>query len=185
VIRFRLSAAAAVALLLAGCTASAEPDKPEISSPFASCTALTASTPVTSELPDVELPCFTGGEPLRVRDIHLPAVINIWASYCEPCREELPVMQGLADRSEGRLTVLGVDSADRREAAASFAVDHGVTFPTLFDPDRRLATELGQATLPLTVFVDADGGMYVHRTPLDVDELIEKVREHTGVTVTR
>ena len=94
-------------------------------------------------------------------------------------------MQGLADRVQGRLTVLGVNSADRREAAASFATDNGVSFPTLADRDGELAIAVKQIGLPATVFVGPDGAVSVHRKALDVDELIEQVREHTGVTVTR
>ncbi|WP_229067740.1 TlpA disulfide reductase family protein [Actinoplanes sp. DH11] len=138
-----------------------------------------------NDLPDLSIPCFTGGQPVSLHDIALPAVLNIWASWCGPCREELPVMQGLADRTAGRLTVVGVDSSDRREAAASFGTDKGVSMPVLYDRDGRLAIEIKQSALPATVFVDADGGVYVHRRPLTVDELITEVEEHTGVTVTR
>lgn len=178
-------AVAVVVLSLSACTAAAETDEPEIPSPFADCTTLTGPAQISTELPELSLPCFTGGAQVSVRNLRLPAVINFWASFCGPCREELPVMQGLADRADGRYTVVGVDSGDRRQAAASFAADHGVSFPTLFDPDQRLANELGQAALPVTVFVNADGKKYVHRSALTVDELIEKVREHIGVTVTK
>ncbi|MBG0560943.1 TlpA family protein disulfide reductase [Actinoplanes sp. NEAU-A11] len=178
-------AAVAAVLVLSACTAAVEPDQPETPSPFAACPAPSGAPDGLTELPDLSLECFTGGQPVELRTLPRPAVINVWASWCAPCREELPVMQGLADRAAGRLSVIGLDSGDRREAAASFATDHDVSFPTLFDPDRRFAGELGQATLPITVFVDTDGKTYIHRSALTVDELIEKVREHTGVTVTR
>ena len=141
--------------------------------------------PAAADLPDLTLPCFTGGAPVALRDLRGPAVINIWASWCEPCRTELPIMQGLADRVRGRLTVLGVNSADRPAAAADFAAGKGVTFPTLADRDGELAIAVKQTGLPATVFVGPDGTVTVHRKPLDVDELITQVREHTGVTVTR
>ena len=86
-------------------------------------------------------------------------------------------MQGLADRTQGELTVLGVATRDPREATASFAADHDVTMPTLYDPDQKFAIAIKQAALPATVFVDADGEVYVHREPFDVDSLIEAVRE--------
>ncbi|MFC7530382.1 TlpA family protein disulfide reductase [Actinoplanes sp. GCM10030250] len=177
--------AAAVLVVLSACTAAVEPDEPEIPSPFTDCAALTGSAPAATELPEVVLPCFTGGAEVSMGDLRLPAVINIWASFCAPCRDELPVMQGLADRADGRYTVVGVDSGDGRSAAASFAADHDVSFPTLFDPERRFASALGQATLPVTVFVGADGRMYVHREAVNVDDLIKLMPEHTGVTVKR
>lgn len=181
----RLLAVLAVVLALAGCTAAVEPDEPEKPSPFAGCQGLTGSAPIAISLPDVALPCFTGGGEVRVRDLRGPAVINIWASWCGPCREELPVIQGLADRAEGRFTVIGVDSGDSRSAAADFATDRAVSFPTLFDREKRFADSLGVFALPATVFIDAGGEKYVHRAAMDVDELIEQMKKHTGVTVTR
>ncbi|BAL93035.1 hypothetical protein AMIS_78150 [Actinoplanes missouriensis 431] len=190
-IRFRAVAPLVMALaVVAGCSAAAESssEEPASPSPFAACDTLTATaSPAASptDLPDLSLPCFTGGEQVSLRDVRLPAVINIWGSWCPPCREELPVIQGLADRADGRLTVFTVDSMDRREGAASFAADNGISMPTLFDPKQSLAIAVKQPALPATIFVDAAGKVYVHRVPLTVDELIKQVKEHTGVTVTR
>ncbi|HWS33429.1 MAG TPA: TlpA disulfide reductase family protein, partial [Actinoplanes sp.] len=122
---------------------------------------------------------------IRLRDLPTPAVINLWGSWCGPCREELPVMQGLADRADGRFTVIGVNTWDTRNRGAEFATDKSVSFPTLFDPEKKLASQLGASMLPATLFINADGEMTVHRAPMDVDQLIEQVRKHFGVTVTR
>jgi cytochrome c biogenesis protein CcmG/thiol:disulfide interchange protein DsbE len=169
------------ALLLSGCAAAVE--EPEIPSPFAACDGLTGGT--ASEIPDISLPCFTGGAEVRLRDLRGPAVINIWGSWCGPCREELPLLQGLADRADGRFAVIGVDARDTRNRGADFATDRSVTFPTLFDQEMRFAGELGVTMLPATVFIKADGGIYVHRNSMDVDQLIEQVRKQLGITVTR
>ncbi|MFI7596744.1 TlpA family protein disulfide reductase [Actinoplanes sp. NPDC049681] len=187
-------------LLLAACTApEGAPEGGKVASPFADCSTLTA--PVTSstgsspaagpppgsapDLPDVTLACFTGGVPVRLTELRGPAVINLWGSWCAPCREELPLMQELADATTGRLRVLGVDTHDDRDAGASFAADHGVRMPTLFDRDQKLLTELGRANLPVTVFLDADGKRfdYVGKA-LDKPTLGALVRAHAGVTVT-
>jgi len=181
-----LAAAALLPLVLAGCTAEAK--QPDTPSPFAACAALTASPAAASaspvpDLPDLRLPCFTGGQTVGLRDLRGPAVINIWASWCDPCRRELPVMQRLADEAGDRLTVLGVDTGDRRDAGASFAADKKVTMPTLFDSDRKLINALTRINLPITIFVDAAGKSYVNVLPLGAPELTEMVRIHTGVTV--
>ena len=148
--------------------------------------AVPAATPAAggTEVPDVKLPCFTGGREVALRDVRGPAVINIWASWCPPCRAELPVIQSFATKAAGRVHVIGVDAADQRESGASFAADKGVTMPTLFDADNKLPTALGRINLPITVFVDAAGRAYVHVLPLDAAGLAEQVRKHTGVTVT-
>ena len=144
----------------------------------------TPSAPAgAAQLPDLRLPCFTGGDEVALRDVRGPAVINLWASWCEPCRTELPVMQQLADKTAGRLTVAGVDVGDKKDKGASFATDAGVTMPTLFDADQRLLRALGRINLPITVFLDASGRSYVHLLPLDAPGLAEQVRKHTGVAV--
>ncbi len=199
---------ASLMLLLAGCTATAAPGPAatEPPAPFADCAVLTApasaaGTPApgaaasgpagvraagasAGDLPDLTLPCFTGGQPVRLADLRGPAVLNLWGSYCGPCREELPAMQRLADRTPGRLSVVGVNTYDDRPAATSFAVDHGVRIPTLYDRDKRLMAALGKIALPVTVFVDAGGKRFVYNgTALDDDNLAELVGRHTGVTV--
>lgn len=151
----------------------------------ASGTAPTPADGVAADLPDISLPCFTGGDQVRLVGLRGPAVLNLWGSWCAPCREELPVMQELADATEGRLRVVGVDTMDSRDAGASFAADKGVSFPTLFDPDKKLLSGLGRANLPVTVFIGADGERYVYTgKALDKPTLGGLVRAHTGVTVT-
>jgi cytochrome c biogenesis protein CcmG, thiol:disulfide interchange protein DsbE len=184
--------------VLAACTAEATPSPEPVpeapAPPFADCAGLIApppsaapssATPAATTLPDLELPCFTGGQPVRLTGLRGPAVINLWASWCEPCRDELPVMQRLADRADGRLHVLGVDTGDGTDAAASFGAAKRVTMPTLYDRERKLLTAMGRINLPVTVFVDAAGRDYVHARPVDsARDLSTLVRRHTGVTVT-
>ncbi|BFU41916.1 TlpA family protein disulfide reductase [Krasilnikovia sp. MM14-A1004] len=194
----------ATSLALTACTASERsappPGQP---SPFVDCAALTAPPPSAAAsaagaaaggqeaggsgagaaLPDLELPCFTGGAPVRLAGLRGPAVVNLWASWCEPCRTELPAMQRLAAQSAGTLTVVGVDTGDDRDAAAGFATDKRVTMPTLYDRDRKLITALGRTTLPVTVFVDARGRSHVEPLPLTEESLAARVRDWTGVTV--
>jgi thiol-disulfide isomerase/thioredoxin len=135
-------------------------------------------------LPDLTLPCFAGGQPLSLTRVRGPAVLNLWSSYCGPCREELPAVQRLADRAGGGLHVIGVDTNDDRDAAASFGVDVGISVPTLFDPGQRLLLALGKRGLPATVFMDAAGRTYVYNGPaLDDAALTALVREHTGLAV--
>jgi thiol-disulfide isomerase/thioredoxin len=122
---------------------------------------------------------------VALTEIRAPAVINFWASWCGPCRTELPVIQALATRAAGKLTVLGIDTGDRREAGASFAAAKQVTMPNLFDADQSLFNALAGQALPMTVFVDPSGRRTVYRLPLTEKTLPEQVRAHTGVTVPR
>jgi thiol-disulfide isomerase/thioredoxin len=195
-----------LALLAAGCTAPAdepaptEPRKNTRPSPFAACAPLTApppSAPAASpapapggsggaELPELTLPCFTGGDQVALRDVRGPAVINLWASWCPPCRKELPAFQRLSERTAGQLQVFGVNTRDSREAAQSIGEDFGVRFPVLFDQGESLRRGLNRNAIPLTVLVGADGRIRHVDTSgaLDDARLAALVRDHLGVAVT-
>ena len=184
-----------LALLLSACTASTEPTAAASAtpSPFADCAALAAAPPsapatytdsMAATLPDLELPCFTGGANVKVNQLRGPAVINLWGSWCGPCRTELPAMQQLADQAAGRLTVLGVNTHDGQDAAASFGADHQITMPTLYDRDQQLLSKLGHVNLPLTIFVNDSGAVHVEPLPLDPAKLDAAVKTWTGVAVT-
>lgn len=198
----RLAALLLPLLVAAGCAAPPERPVAETSgAPFAAdCTALTqppggaggvkpspaASTAPTVVLPDLELPCLTGSAAVSLRALRGPAVINLWASWCGPCRTELPAFQRLAERAGGELHVVGVDTRDRDAGARSLAADLGLTFPTLTDPDERLRIAVERAALPVTLFVDPSGHIrHIHdSTALDDRALTELVRRHLGVLVT-
>ncbi|MFD0819309.1 TlpA family protein disulfide reductase, partial [Micromonospora zhanjiangensis] len=144
-----------------------------------------AAAGTVTRLPDLRLPCFTGGAPVGLAELPGPAVINLWASWCPPCRKELPAFQRLAVRAGDRLHVLGVDTRDDRAAAESLATDFGLTYPTLFDPDERLRRALARTALPVTLFVDGQGRVrHVDNTgALTDDTLAALVERHLDVPV--
>jgi thiol-disulfide isomerase/thioredoxin len=176
--------------LVAGCTGGSAGAEPP--SPLADCAGLDAppagaaagSGTAGDPLPELTLECFTGGAPFALADLRGPAVVNVWASWCTPCRDELPALQRYADQAAGQVHVLGVVTRDRRSAAVSVAEDLGITFPALDDPDERLLAELPRYALPATLFVDAAGRVrYVHQAEVLDEQAVERhVTEQLGVT---
>jgi thiol-disulfide isomerase/thioredoxin len=84
-----------------------------------------------------------------------PVIINFWASWCAPCREEMPALQRLADRWQKRgLSVLTVAVADQAERATDFLWEISVSLPQLNDPDQAVARALDVRTLPTTLILD-------------------------------
>ena len=138
-----------VLALVAGC--GPKPEQPRSPSPFAACPAS------TTDEGGLTLPCFTGDVPVALGHLGKPAVINLWASWCGPCLEEMPELQAFADEAGDDVLVLGVNTDDRWESAVAWAGELGVTFPQVFDPASTFKAELGVASLPSTVFVAADG----------------------------
>lgn len=180
-------------VLAAGCTAGAvAPDRPL--PPFADCAALTAapprapagagSPPGGDPLPDVALPCVTGGTAVRLTDLRGPAVINFWASWCPPCRKELPAVQRYATRAAGTVHVIGIISRDDPDSSAALATELGVSFPALADPDDQVLRGLRRRGLPVTVLIDRVGrSRYVHHATVDEAGLGTLVERHLGVRV--
>jgi thiol-disulfide isomerase/thioredoxin len=145
-----------------------------------------AGTPVAPvALPAITLTCFSGGgAPVALAGLRGPAVVNLWASWCPPCRSELPELQRYAERAAGRVHVVGVVTEDPApERPASLAIDLGLTFPSLFDPDGRLLAALARSALPVTLFVDAAGAVrFIHHAQALDEAAVERlVAEHLGV----
>jgi cytochrome c biogenesis protein CcmG/thiol:disulfide interchange protein DsbE len=96
-------------------------------------------------------------------------VLNVWASWCDPCREEVPLLQRThaAIRAQGG-TVLGVDTQDASESALAFLRERRATFPSLRDRDRSYGRELGVTGYPETFLIDRRGRVAaVRRFPVD------------------
>jgi len=90
---------------------------------------------------------------------HHAAVLIFFASYCGPCKSEMPkVATYIRHHNEGSIRVIGVDALDSRGPAKSFVTKSGVTFPIAFDPTGTVTTGIFQfAYVPETVFVSAKG----------------------------
>jgi peroxiredoxin len=84
-------------------------------------------------------------------------VINFWASWCPPCRAEMPDLEALSKDSQADTVVLGVNMGEDRETVAEFVRSQGITFQVLLDPDQEAAMAYGPSFLPTTYFVDANG----------------------------
>jgi thiol-disulfide isomerase/thioredoxin len=201
----RVLVAAAAVLLLAACT----PESPASSSPSAGAVAETESrvdvdTPAlrtlkaragvepcragtgSSQLPAVRLPCLGGGPGVDLTTLRGPLVINLFAQWCLPCREELPVFQSLHTKAKGKVRVLGVDYQDTKpEAALELVRATGVTYPLLADPAGDLAPSFRVRGLPGVVLVDEDGRVVdvEFRVFRSYAELRTLVQQRLGVAI--
>jgi thiol-disulfide isomerase/thioredoxin len=142
--------------------------------------------PVDGGLPDVTLPGLGGGPDVDLSRLEGPVVVNLWASWCAPCRKELPFYQAFAEKHGDRVPVLGVDYQDTQPAAAlELAADTGVTYPLLADPQGDLdgATPFPRlAGLPFLALVD-EHGRVVHRQYVEIEseqQLTDLVEKYLG-----
>jgi cytochrome c biogenesis protein CcmG, thiol:disulfide interchange protein DsbE len=96
-------------------------------------------------------------------------VLNVWASWCDPCRQEVPLLQRTQEKIARRGgVVLGVDTQDATSDALAFLRDHRATFPSLRDRDRSYGRELGVTGYPETLVIDRQGRVAaIRRFPVD------------------
>ena len=85
-------------------------------------------------------------------------LMNFWATWCPPCKEEMPALERLyrEERRHG-VVVLGIDQGESADVARSFVRAHGITFPILLDEDQKYASSYVSIGLPTTVVVGRDG----------------------------
>jgi peroxiredoxin len=110
--------------------------------------------------PDFSLP-DAQGQPVRLSDLRgRPVLINLWASWCGPCKAEMPAMQRVYDayRAQG-FTILAVNTTfqDDRAGALEFAAGRSLTFPILFDEDGGVSRQYQVQAMPTSYFVDREG----------------------------
>lgn len=147
-------------LVVAACTTAAPNIAPQPDT--AGCP--TGSGQQISGFPETELACLTGPGRVRMSVVHgRPEVINIWASWCDPCREETALLQRAHERLGGKVLFLGVDVKDSRSHAKSFLAASGVTYPQVFDADGSFALFLRLQGVPNTLVVDATGHVVYRR----------------------
>ncbi len=91
-----------------------------------------------------------------------PVIVNFWASWCEPCQKETPLLASWYKQQNGRVVLLGVDENDTAANALKFAVAKGVSYPIGFDPNVTVALAYGINALPQTFFLNAEHRIVYH-----------------------
>lgn len=110
-----------------------------------------------------------------------PVVVNVWASWCGPCREEFPILQELSARYGKKVAFFGVNSEDSDDAAATYLREEPVPYPSYSDPDKDILDSMGgYGGLPDTAFYDRAGELvYLKQGPYrDHSELEADVRRY-------
>ncbi len=103
-----------------------------------------------------------------------PVVINFWASWCSPCKDEAPALEQTWKRWGPRgVLFVGIDMQDLRDDARRFVRDQNVTYPMVRDPDREVATDYGATGIPETYFVTGSGRVVGHVVGVVSEEQLE------------
>jgi len=107
-----------------------------------------------------------------------PIVLNFCASWCVPCRREMPTFQALHERLGDQVAFVGVNHQDSRDAALALLADTGVDYDAGYDPQGTVAADYGLFGMPTTVFIAANGDVVATRTgEIPAAELERTIRD--------
>ncbi|BAJ29138.1 MULTISPECIES: TlpA disulfide reductase family protein [Kitasatospora] len=164
--RIRLTAAlgAAATLVLAGCSSSATGGGDGVGFVTGKGGIDTASPAERIAAPDIGGTSLDGGGGLKLSDYRGKVVVlNIWGSWCSPCRAEAKGLQESSEKYGDQVQFLGINTRDTDPAnAVAFEKNFGVTYPSIYDPDGAQILKfpkgsLNPQSIPTTIVVDKDG----------------------------
>lgn len=159
----RLALALVLPALLAAACARTEP----LSGPAADPEAILAADP--TDLPAADFAAYLA---VVEQARGAPLVVNVWASWCGPCRAEAPDLARVARAYDGRVRFLGIDVLDARRSARAFVREVGWPYPSLYDPAGAIRDRLGVVGQPATLIYDREGTLVAtHVGPVTAEQL--------------
>ncbi len=108
-------------------------------------------------LPDLTFDCLGGGQAVSLQDLRGPLVLNVWASWCLPCRAELPFLAAAHESLGERVRFAGIALTDSDAPAREWLSFHGVDWPSLADRKGSIRGPLRVPGPPVTLFVNSGG----------------------------
>lgn len=141
------------------------------------CSVPTVDTSGVTDLPTITVEEFTS----HLSDLDRPAVVNVWASWCLPCRSEAPLLAEANEAYGDRIEFIGVDVQDSQPDARRFLAEFGLDFEHFFDRDRAIPNHYGGIGTPITIFFGPHGELFaLHNGVLDertlalnIDEILQ------------
>jgi thiol-disulfide isomerase/thioredoxin len=147
---------AVTACIAGACTGGDGNDGAHVAIPARNATSAELLPTDAAQLPDVEPATF---DRLLGQLRGTPVVVNIWGSWCGPCRREAPLLADASKRYGDRVQFLGIDILDSRSAAVEFMTQFGWRYPSLYDATGAVRDHLGLVGQPDTLFYDASGSV--------------------------
>ena len=134
--------------------------------------------PVTPPLPEIDLAGFQQ----ILSDLDQPAIVNVWASWCLPCRAEAPLLRTAHSQHSQAIAFIGIDYDDSQRGARLFLDEFDLPFPHYYDPDGDTIAHYGGIGVPRTYFfTSGDELIYIHNGAIDqqtlalhIDELLNR-----------
>ncbi len=163
-------------LLLTACSSSSSFVQGEV----VSCASITQDTTFVD---GIELDCLDGTTGAQLGALKGPMILNVWGSWCGPCREEIPIFRSFYEKAKDKVSLVGIDVEESSIGdGRKFVEENGITWPNLYDADGRSEEYFGLG-VPVTWFIAADGSITGKKIGAvkDENELIALTNKYLGV----
>ena len=163
-------------LLLTACSPSSSYVKGEV----VSCESISQDT---SFVGGIEMDCLDRTTGARLGALRGPMILNVWGSWCGPCREEIPILRSFYEKAQGKVALVGIDVEEATfDDGRRFVERNGIVWPNLYDPDGRSREYFGLG-VPVTWFIAADGSVAGKKIGAftDESELLTLTTKYLGV----
>ena len=143
--------------------------------------SLTASKGSSIEAPNFTFTLLDGNK-VKLSDYRgKPVVLNFWATWCPPCREETPVLVKVFDKYDGDVQFLGVIQNDTKESAAKFAQEYKMNYPSGLDSTGDISNAYKIAGIPTSFFINSDGTVKAsYIGAIEEKKLVEYIEDLLG-----
>ena len=163
-------------LLLTACSPSSSYVKGEV----VSCKSISQDKTFTG---GVTMDCLDRSEGAQLGALRGPMIVNVWGSWCGPCKEEIPLLRSFYEKAKDKVALIGVDVEEANfDDGRTFVERNGILWPNLYDPDGRSREYFGLG-VPVTWFIAADGSVAGKKIGAFKDELelITLTNKYLGV----
>jgi thiol-disulfide isomerase/thioredoxin len=163
-------------LLLTACSPSSSYVKGEV----VSCESISQDT---SFVGGIEMDCLDRTTGARLGALRGPMLVNVWGSWCGPCREEIPILRSFYEKAQGKVALVGIDVEEATfDDGRRFVERNGILWPNLYDPDGRSREYFGLG-VPVTWFIAVDGSVAGKKIGAftDESELLTLTNKYLGV----
>jgi len=131
--------------------------------------------------PDFELTSLSG-ETIQLKDYRgKPVLLNFWATWCAPCRLEMPAFQSRFEESGGALAIVAVNNAESASDVQGFVDDFGLSFDVLLDPDAEIQRLYLVRGYPTSMLIDAEGIIRVQHIGLMTEDQLDGYLQELGL----
>ena len=167
---------ASALLLLTACSTSSTFVQGEV----VSCESISQDSTFTG---GIQLDCLDRSEGAQLGALRGPMVVNVWGSWCGPCKKEMLVLREFHEKAKDKVQLIGVDVEEANfDDGLRFVEGNGITWPNLYDPDGRSREYFGLG-VPVTWFIATDGTVAHKHVGIinDLDQILELTKKPLGI----